>query len=201
MALFWPPDRKASERLRAGIGEAEKETANVMALLRTLTFDLDAPVLKDHGLSAGLNALCKQIEKSHGISIRFEPDEQPRVLPPEVEIIVFNAARELLRNVFRHAEAQNVLVAIQLNSGCLELVVEDDGVGFDSVQQAKKFGPTGGYGLFSIRTRMKQLQGEVSITPAIPRGTRIVLAVQLATVPAPTYLSGTESGRPLMVRD
>ncbi|MCS6243287.1 MAG: PAS domain-containing protein [Opitutus sp.] len=179
MALFWPPGRVASARFRASIGEAEKETGNIMTLLRSLTFDLASPVLKNHGLSAGLNALCTQFGQQHGTPIRFEPNEQTRVLPPEVEIIIFNAARELLRNVVRYAHAQNVVVALQPHPGCLELIVEDDGIGFDNSQPAKSFGPTGGYGLFSIRARMKQLRGEMRITPASPRGTRIVLAVPL----------------------
>ena len=185
MALFHPPGKEASADLLVGLGKAEKEVGVVMSLLRTLTFDLASPVLKDLGLSAGLSALCAQLEQQHGFPVRFVAEEQPSALAPNVEIILFNAVRELLRNVFRHSGAQNVVVALHQRSGRLELIVTDDGDGFDSTQQAKRFGPTGGYGLFNIRKRMKHLQGEMHISPASPSGTQIVLAVPLDAVTEP----------------
>ncbi len=179
MALFQPPGMDTSTGFGAGLCNAEKEVSIVMAMLRSLTFDLASPILKNLGLSAGLKTLCTQLEQQHGVPIRFERDEQAGALSPAVEIIVFNAARELLRNAFQHSGAKTLFVALQRRSGCMELIVEDDGIGLDSEQQAKKFSPSGGYGLFNIRKRMQHLQGEMRITPATPRGTRIVLAVPL----------------------
>ena len=130
--------------------------------------DLASPVLKDLGLPAGLKALCAQLEQQHRMPIRFQCDEQSGSLASNVEIIVFNAVRELLRNVSRHSHAKNVMVALQRHFGFMELgSVEDDGVGFDSAAQSKGFGPSGGYGLFNIRKRMQHLQGEMLITSAI----------------------------------
>jgi signal transduction histidine kinase len=185
MALFQPPGMDTSTGFGAGLCNAEKEVSIVISMLRSLTFDLASPILKDLGLSAGLKTLCAQLEQQHGVPVRFERDEHASALSPAVEIIVFNAARELLRNAFQHSGAKTLFVALQRRSGCMELIVEDDGIGLNSEQQAKKFSPSGGYGLFNIRKRMQHLQGEMRITPATPRGTRIVLAVPLTADCAP----------------
>ena len=188
MALFQPPGKQASKRFSAGICNAENELQIVMGLLRTLTFELASPVLKNLGLELALQSLCAQLEQQHGITFRFEREERPSALAPDVEIIFFNAVRQLLSNVVLHAHARNVLVAIQRNSGWFELSVEDDGTGFDSAPQTKGFSPTGGYGLFNIRNRMKHLRGELRITPTSPCGTRIVLAVPLGDAATPQKL-------------
>ena len=57
---------------------------------------------------AGLNTLCAQLEQEHGPPIRFERDEQANALSPAGEIIVTNAARELLRKALRHASAKTL---------------------------------------------------------------------------------------------
>jgi signal transduction histidine kinase len=167
--------------MRALEEEIDKQIDRIVELLRSLTFDLVSPVLQRLGLIAAVEELCDKIEEQHEIAIVFENGSEPAHLDPEIEIILFQAVRELLRNVAKHAKARHVRVAFKLEAHRLEITVEDDGIGFVHGQAWREgFGPAGGYGLYTIRERMRHLGGRLKILPVQPQGSRIILSVPLS---------------------
>jgi PAS domain S-box-containing protein len=148
---------------------------------RTLTNELSPPVLYELGLEAALQWLADRAREQHGLTAEFEDDGQPKPVGPEVRTVLFQAARELLVNVAKHARATRCQVSIRRAGNDIEIRVEDDGSGFDPA--AAGGGGTGGFGLFNVRERITRLGGAVRIDSQPGEGTRVTLAVPLAAVP------------------
>jgi PAS domain S-box-containing protein len=146
---------------------------------RTLIWDLCPPMLHEVGLEAALEWLAEQTQERHGIRVRFEDDEQPKVSDEKVRVLLFHAVHELLMNVIKHANATRAVVAVRRREEQVEIRVEDDGVGFDTEGVRLRVGQDGGFGLFSIRERLDVIGGtfEMSSSPGV--GSRATLRAPL----------------------
>jgi len=101
--------------------------------------------------------------------------DQPQ---PEVGIHAYRIVQEALANVRRHAEARKVRVELRSAGGELEIVVADDGRGFDPAAEV----PDGHLGLSSIRQRADLLGGGSEIESAPGAGTTVRVRVPLRRV-------------------
>ena len=146
---------------------------------RTLIWELYPPVLHDIGLEAALEWLAEEIQERHGIPVRFEDDEQQKSSDDNVRILLFQAVRELLMNVIKHARASLAIVAIRRWEDQVEIRVEDDGIGFDSERVRVRVGPEGGFGLFSIRERLDVIGGSFEMRSSPGAGSRATLRIPL----------------------
>jgi signal transduction histidine kinase len=146
---------------------------------RTLIWELYPPVLHEIGLEAALEWLAEEIQERHHIDVRFEDDEEPKPSDENVRILLFQAVRELLMNVIKHARASRAIVAIRRWEEQVEVRVEDNGIGFDLEHVAVRVGPEGGFGLFSLRERMDVLGGSFEIRSRPGEGSRVTLLAPL----------------------
>ncbi len=89
------------------------------------------------------------------------PEEELNQLPSELKIEVYRVIQELMNNVIKYSQAKNADIQLNLRDGQLNLMVEDNGVGFDPEKA------TNGIGLSNIKSRIKQLNGDVFIESAI----------------------------------
>jgi PAS domain S-box-containing protein len=147
--------------------------------VRTLIFELSSPLLYEVGLKAALEQMMEQFQDQHGIPISLEDDGRPKPVSIDGSVVLFQAVRELMVNVVKHADARRIHVSMNRRSDRLEITVQDDGGGFDVGREAFKPGRQGGYGLFSIRERLEYLGGSLSVESVPGRGTRAALALGL----------------------
>jgi PAS domain S-box-containing protein len=141
----------------------------------SLIFDLSSPLLYEVGLNAALEQLAEQFQNEHDLKVRFEEDAAPKPLDTDVTVLLFEAVKELLVNVVKHAHASKVRVAMRREKNQVRITVEDNGEGFDSPANAFRVDKAGGYGLFSIRERLSQLGGNLEIESSRKYGTRALL--------------------------
>lgn len=160
-----------------------KQVAGILELLdeaikrtRSLIFDLSPPILYELGLEAALEWLAEQFQKQHDIIFKVEDDGKPKLLADTCRSLLFMAVRESLVNVVKHAKAKNVSISIQRVGKTVRVIVQDNGVGFNSSQIEKQ---TNGFGLFSIRERLRYIGGHFHIESRCGHGTRISLVVPL----------------------
>jgi len=143
---------------------------------RDLTFEISPPVLYELGLPEALDWLAETMGAKSELHVEFRTEGDPGELADETKVMLFNSARELLRNVARHAEVDRASMELARTGNGLRLGVSDRGCGID----AAAAGPgVGGFGLFSIRERMKQLGGSVEIDSVPGRGTTVELILPL----------------------
>jgi len=156
--------------------------------------ELSPPVLYDLGLPAALHWLARWMLEKHSLIVRVEAEDAD----PEADsmrVLLFEAARELLFNVVKHAGVDAASVRLWQRDGHIHLCVTDEGTGFDvSPDSAPTTGT--GFGLFSIRERLDSLGGGLQIESAPGRGTRVHLNVPIAPTitPASPATDPTESG-------
>jgi signal transduction histidine kinase len=161
---------KALDEIRQFISQTIQDT-------RSLTFELSPPVLYELGLEAALAWLAKQIQEKHHIRIRVKDDGQSKPLEDSCRVVLFQATRELLFNVVKHARAQSAAVSIQKDDDTIRIKVEDDGVGFDTAVLETTESGSIGFGLFSIRERLNPLGGNLEIKSEPGAGSRFTIAL------------------------
>ena len=170
----------SSERSECCLDEVQHLLEQIVADTRSLTFDLSPPILYELGLESAIEWLTERIQVQFGVQGTFVDDEEPKPLRDDVRVLLFQATRELLNNVARHAQAQNVYVSISRDGANLRIEIEDDGVGFDSSTATAILNPTNGnFGLFSVRERMDQLRGRFRLRSQPGRGTTATLVAPL----------------------
>lgn len=145
---------------------------------RSLTAELSPPAL-NLGLLPALEWLADWMEGRHGLSVRFQT--QGSIEPPaeDVTILLFQAVRELLFNVVKHAGVRTAQVDMSQTDGNLRLVVNDQGAGFDPAHLRSEGGSSLGIGLFAVRERLDLLGGAMEIESSPGRGSRITLLAPL----------------------
>jgi signal transduction histidine kinase len=144
---------------------------------RTLTVELSSPVLYELGLEAAIEWLAGRFQDQYDLLIDCRIDDSPKPLPEAAKIFLFRAVRELLMNVAKHARSSEVELAVSSREDCIEILVADQGIGFDPASAATT--SASGFGLFSIRERMEFLGGKMHIASSPAQGTRVTLTVPL----------------------
>ncbi len=141
--------------------------------MRDLAHDLRPPMLDELGLAASLRWYVEREARRAGLEFHFAiapPELRP---PPGVETTCFRVAQEAFTNVIRHAQARRVDVELRAACGELELVVRDDGRGFD-VGEARRRATRGkSQGLLSMQERVALAGGKLEIDSALGQGTAV----------------------------
>jgi len=147
---------------------------------RSLTFELSPPVLYELGLEAALDWLANQIREKHGLQIEFNDDGQPKPLDDSCRVIMFQAARELLFNIVKHACAHSATVSVRKDDNDIRIDIEDNGIGFENSELEATETGSRGFGLFSIRERLNPLGGHLEIKSEPGRGTHVTMVAPLS---------------------
>jgi len=152
--------------------ELQRILETSMLELRDLSRDLSPPILYDLGLQAAISSMGQGLGDKYGFRFLLHCDCPPEApLSENLAISVFQFFRELLMNVVKHARAKTVTVRLHHRSDRLVLVIEDDGMGFNSTRCRE------GFGLTNIRQRVHYLKGEFKIVSSPDTGTRCQVSI------------------------
>ncbi len=144
---------------------------------RTLTAELSPPVLYELGLPPAIQWLGDRLRDDHGISFELDAPKEWTTLHDEARVVMFQAVRELLVNVAKHAKATKCRVYVSRDERAVTVAVEDDGVGFTPTRSTDY--TTGGFGLFNIRQRLEYLGGSCTLAARPGGGTTVTLVTPL----------------------
>lgn len=164
----------------AGLTEVIEMLDQTHRSVRSLTFQLSPPILRDLGLVPGLRWLAREMEKQFGLEVAVDADEPLPPLGGDPNYLLFRCVRELLFNVVKHARAQAARIELRTEEGCVAIAVEDPGVGFDPTRASGERHERHSFGLLSVRERVEGLGGRVIVDAEPGRGTRVVLRVPVA---------------------
>ena len=166
------------------IDEIRSLVEQAIGYTKSLTFELSPPILYELGLPAAVEWFCEKMQKEHGITFDCRDDGRDKPLALDVNILLFQALRELLINVIKHAHAERVTVELQRDGEAVKIIVSDNGVGFDHAMDGKG-GRSSTFGLFSVRERLKHFGGHYEITSQPGQGTTIVMIAPLGEYTEP----------------
>lgn len=97
------------------------------------------------------------------------------------ETNIYRVTQEAVNNAIKYAEANYILVALNLNEDLLSVVIDDDGKGFDTsiLQNAPKNNSEGGMGVFFMKERMGYINGRLFFSSVPGEGTRVTINYKL----------------------
>jgi PAS domain S-box-containing protein len=170
------PDSNLLSQLRilsASIGETIDK-------ISFLIFELSNPVLRELGFVMALKKhLAEEIQQKHKIAFKLEADEQLNIPHEEIKNSLFRITKELLTNIVKHAQAHNVNVSVHKRQNQIRIVIQDDGVGFDTAKVYSDAPGLSRFGLFSVREQLENLGGQFAIESEPHQGTKATLVVPL----------------------
>ncbi|MEE9191262.1 MAG: PAS domain S-box protein, partial [Candidatus Aerophobetes bacterium] len=159
--------------------EVEKGLEEIIWHTRSLTLRLGPPLLYELGLEVALEWLVEYMEEQYGIQTKFRVDGKVDPIQEELRVFLFRAVQELMMNVARHGETDKAEVSVWRENRTMHITVKDRGVGFNSAILDAPSGKDSGFGLFSIRERIKYFGGEASVQSKPGKGTQVTLVVPL----------------------
>lgn len=171
--------------------DADRDNANVIIEVldeairqsQMLTVELCPPILYEGSFTQSLEWIKKHVARLHGLHVKVSMETSSDInLNESVRFTIFNAIRELLLNVVKHAGVMEAFIAISTPSPDLIAVrVGDDGQGFspEKIAQAEENGETGGFGLFTLRERVSWLGGSVAVKSQAGCGCTVTLTLPL----------------------
>ncbi len=167
-----------SEKISALVAETLAIIDETMGQARNLSFELFPPVLHEVGLEAALSWLGHSFSERTGIICTLTAEGQGPELNEDIRTMAFQSVRELLANIRKHSGAETCNIVVNHVDGFQTILVEDPGKGFDiaeSRDRTEKNDPRGGFGLFSIRERMRSVHGRMLVDSHPGKGCRVFL--------------------------
>lgn len=163
-----PDDHQATGQILGMLDKA-------IVVTRSLSADLCPPVLYELGLKAILEWLAKDMKQKFSMAVGVKTSPELKLIPNELTLFIFDAVRELLMNVAKHAGVKAATVEVSsLEEDWVQVEVRDEGSGFDPAQpDDRKFG------MFSIGERVDALGGRLEIRSEPGRGTQVTLRLSL----------------------
>jgi two-component system sensor histidine kinase UhpB len=167
-----PEIREMAEQLETMLAES-------MEAVRRLGLELRPPSLDDLGLVEATGALVQRMAARSGIEIGFVASGLRERLDPAVELVLYRVAQEALTNMWKHAKATSASVSIRRQNGSVELIIDDNGRGFDVGVDNISDGKGLGLGLFGMQERVELVNGNLEVIGNMNPGTRVRARIPL----------------------
>jgi PAS domain S-box-containing protein len=170
-------DRLSEGSLHSYAKDAASLIGTSIQDIRSLTFRMRPPILDTAGIATSLEWLCSSISNDYNLQMDFSDDGHPKPLSTEMRYSLYQAVRELLLNVVKHAGTETAQLSITTENQTLVVQVADNGVGFKHPDVIMKHINNGGYGLYNVRQRIEQMGGRFVIESIYGQGTTVTLSL------------------------
>ena len=169
--------RRSAEHLveaKAIAGRLLEETRRLILGLRPMALD-------DLGLGPAIRWYAETHLEGKGVATIVEVGQPAVKLPKHIEVTLFRLAQEAVNNIAKHAEAQHASIRLTFPDSLANLVVTDDGRGFD-VNHALQLGTSvPNVGLLGMQERVKLLNGRFNIRSQQGKGTEVNVEIPVET--------------------
>ncbi|WP_405605332.1 ATP-binding protein [Polaribacter sp. Asnod1-A03] len=153
--------------------KTEKLIDEAYLKVRSIAHAKNAGVIANEGLLTAVQMMAEKISSADKIQIDVVDFGLNKRLDNSLEISVFRIIQELVTNIIKHAEAKNATINISLYDKNLNIIIEDDGKGFD----INKVNLNNGMGISSIKTRVTHLNGNFKVDSTLGKGSSIILDI------------------------
>jgi signal transduction histidine kinase len=155
------------------IDKAAKLLEQATGDVRRISHNMMPGLLTKYGLFDALEDLFEQVDEMKGIHASMIVEGEQRRLKENTEIMLYRIIQEMVNNTLKHAEAKNIRLEIILEPERMNVDYKDDGKGFDADEKIK----TKSIGLTSIQSRVKFLNGEVTIQSEENKGSHFNIKI------------------------
>ena len=143
--------------------------------VRSIAHAKNAGVIAKQGLLLAIQMMAEKISSADKIKIDVIDFGLDKRLENNIELTVFRIIQELITNIIKHANAKNATINISLYDQNLNIIIEDDGIGFE----IKKVNLKDGMGISSIKTRVEHLKGTFEVDSSLGNGSSIIIDIPM----------------------
>jgi signal transduction histidine kinase len=167
------------KKLNTGLTGAEQYKKGIYLLdeacseVRKIAYNMASGVLQKYGFVTALEELKTSIESSNTIQVHFYKYNIEQPVDKDTEINLYRITQELISNILKHAGATEIHIQYSIIQDTINLIVEDNGRGFDAVKNTG----TKGMGIGNIHARVSKLDGTIDFDSSIGRGTIVIINI------------------------
>jgi signal transduction histidine kinase len=178
----------------SALDEAAERIDVAVRALRSLITDLRPAVLDEYGLEPALEALAERVKQVSGTSVdlriqlEYDAGREPGRLAQQIEDALYRVVQEALSNVTKHSGATHAEVLVRESEETIEVVVRDEGTGFDADAEST------GFGLLGMRERVALVDGGLTIESSPGTGTQIRVSLPIRRAEPPLRQARTAEG-------
>ncbi len=158
----------SSETMLKATAEYIKEA---ISEIRRISYNLAPPNLQDIGLNASIKVLLDKLDLSNAFKLDFDFTILENAINQNTQLGIYRIVQEAMNNIIKHAEATDIKIDIYDTNDAVNVVIEDNGKGFD---QAKK---ANGIGLKNMIFRAQSINGIMQVKSAIGKGTMLHIKI------------------------
>ncbi|HNR05394.1 MAG TPA: sensor histidine kinase [Bacillota bacterium] len=167
------------EKAKEELGSLRGFLRSSLSDVRKIIYDLRPMSLDDLGLVPTLQRYISNYIEQNNISVNFSVLGDTKTLKPVVELAAFRIVQEALTNIKRHSGADNAVVRVEFTNDQVNLLISDDGKGFDKNKLWKAKEEDAGYGLLNMKERVELLNGKFDVKTARNKGTKVFASLSL----------------------
>lgn len=147
---------------------------------RKITYELSPPVLYQLGIIDALNWLFEDVEDTHKIKCKLNSNVTKIKLSDVKSILLYRSIQEVITNAIKYANASLITLDLTRNTLGVDIIVTDNGIGFDTSVLNSHHHSGSGFGLFTVRERIRNIRGTYTIVSEINTGTTVKFFIPLA---------------------
>jgi signal transduction histidine kinase len=167
-----------SQKQAKSFEELQNLIQETIETTRTVSFNLAPSVLSDFGVVPAIRILSEKVAKMSEITIDFQEIKLPR-LSEGIEACLYRITQEAIHNAVKYSMATLITIQLFKNKNSVELIISDDGKGFDLPAVRKTLG---GSGLKNMQARAELLNGSFKIQSKLGKGTIIKVAIPVENI-------------------
>ena len=144
--------------------------------VRSIAHAKNSGVIANQGLLKAVKDLAKKVSQLNALEIQVVHHGMTNRLENSLELSIFRIIQELITNIIKHAQATTATIHVINHGDSLNIMVEDDGLGFDPKHISLR---SQGMGISSIDKRVNHLDGSLTIESAPGEGATIIIDIPL----------------------
>jgi signal transduction histidine kinase len=141
---------------------------------RGISRSLMPQTVQKFGIESGIESILLTLGKNSTTYFNFHSEIESFRFLENIELTFFRIAQESINNILKYSKSKNANISLTYKNQSLEMVIEDDGIGFDSNHESNQKG----IGLSSIKTRAMSISGNLRIKSIEGKGTKIIISVK-----------------------
>jgi signal transduction histidine kinase len=167
-------DNSKVSKKDSALQNAQKLLEEAYQKVRGMAHSKNSGVMSDQGLLPAIKKMAKVITETNALAVTVEDFGMGDRLENSLELNLFRMVQELVANTIKHAEATQVNIQLTQHEDNLNIIIEDNGKGFD---RSKVDTSKTGMGLTTIEKRVEHLEGNFTVDSVLGKGTSILIDI------------------------
>jgi signal transduction histidine kinase len=162
------------EAVQSEVQQAEQSARDGLDEIRRIVWDMQPEQIEKASLVEAVEELAARWSAENSVQVKMKVTGTPRSLTSSVEKALLRISQEAMHNIHKHAQAKNVNITFSFMEDIFVMDVADDGLGFEPSKIKH------GFGMKTMRDRVEELSGTLTIESERGAGTAIAVSVPIA---------------------